>query len=392
MTSTHTIRNPWLFIIILFATTLGQISSDLYTPALPQLTHLFHTSHRWVQFSLALFLAGYGLSQLIYGVLSDQFGRKRLLMIGLLIASIGSLLCAGSQSIGMLILGRLVQGSGVGAALVLGRALLRDAYSGNRLACYHSYIEIPMPLILCTAPIIGGYLVETHLWRMGFFGLSLHMLLLLILISTCMPREVGKLATIEKTTTYRYADLLQSPIFLRYVLLACCTYAGISAYIAISPFLFENALHLSAKAYGWLAAYSGAALMLGSILNAQGVRRFGYRRMLPVGFLLMLISGLSLLCIAFFFPGASLWMIMLPVMGFMMSTMFVFSNCYAGAFSPYPGAVGKAAALFGGAQMLAGGIGGTMSAYLPTQTAVGVGIVFLMVGITGMIFVSKDAA
>jgi MFS family permease len=144
------------FVFLFFISCLGQISSDLYLPALPTIRNAFHTTERWMQWSLAIYMLGFSFSHLIYGPISDHTGRKKPLIIGIGICILGALLCRLSSTIDTLLIGRLLQGAGAGAGAALFLSILRDVYEGNTLSKISSFLGISRVILLASSPLIGS--------------------------------------------------------------------------------------------------------------------------------------------------------------------------------------------------------------------------------------------
>ena len=151
--------------IILLVSSLGQVTSDLYLPSLPSMAKGLDVNTNWIQFTIAIYMTGFSLSQLIYGPWSDAIGRRFPLLIGLSINFVGGLICWFSPNIYLLFLGRFIQGLGVGAANSLVRPILRDLFEKEELAIYNSYLAISGVFILSTAPVLGGYIQHYAGWR-----------------------------------------------------------------------------------------------------------------------------------------------------------------------------------------------------------------------------------
>ena len=168
------------FFVLIFATCATQFASDIYAPCLPAIAKELDTSISLVQFTMSIYMLGVALSQLIYGPLSEGIGRKTPMIIGLVIMTLGSIICVFATNIETILIGRLVQGCGAGACACLWRSVFRDSFSGENLAISTSHLVIFIMFIAPIAPALGGYLQETFGWFSNFIFMALYSLLALL--------------------------------------------------------------------------------------------------------------------------------------------------------------------------------------------------------------------
>ena len=204
-------------VMVIAAIALGNAGSTLYLPAMPAITVALHTTGAMMKLSLSLFLIGFSASQLFYGPLSDAFGRKINLILGIIIFIVGSLISALADDITVLLIGRFIEGVGIGAANAVGYALMRDIYSGSKLTVQLSYVSVFVGTMPLVAPIIGGYLVTELNWQSCFYLLAIAALLLLIVKVVFLPETLAELnpsACRPGTVLKKYWILLIKATFL----------------------------------------------------------------------------------------------------------------------------------------------------------------------------------
>lgn len=356
-------KNIVLFFIFLFLLScLGQTASDVYLPALPVIRHAFQTTTQTMQFSLALYMFGFSISQLIYGPLSDSVGRKKPLIIGVIICILGSLLCRFSHNIDVFILGRFLQGAGAGAGAALFLSILRDVYKGNLLAKISSFLGITRVILLASSPLIGSYLLDLFGWRSCFT-------FLLIYASICLLgtlfifRETNHFSHLNKTEIRAMAKnvwaVLTHNTFMSYAFCVMFAFGGILAWLTTLPFLLQDIIGLTPIQFGWISALAGLFFIVGGFINAMIVERFGLQKMLFTGLLIMLIG--SIVMLGFGLHGTlNTFVVMVPVVIYIVGSSMVFSNAYAGAMHPFTLTAGTAGAVFGFLQIL----GGAVSSFL----------------------------
>ncbi|WP_133127272.1 multidrug effflux MFS transporter [Legionella nagasakiensis] len=376
-----------LLAIILLVSSLGQVTSDLYLPSLPSMAKSLSVNASWIQFTIAIYMAGFSISQLIYGPWSDAVGRRVPLLVGLFINFIGSLICWLSPSIYLLFLGRFLQGLGVGAGYTLARPILRDLFEKEALAVYNSYLAVSTVFILSTAPILGGYIQQYAGWRYNFLFLSLYGLLILYFFY----RKVSETSQYHHKDNFRFNviltnanTLLKHPIFLRFSLCPLLTYAGIVAWLTVVPILLQEQLGLSPVQFGWLYIFSGIGFAVGGFLNMRFVMKFGIDKMMVLGFLCQLGAGLIML-LFYLFGYMNTWVIVAPILLFMMGSSLIFPNSSAGALMPFPKIAGTAGALFGFMQIFGGALSSSIMALLHDQTQLPLAIAFISMALLSIL-------
>lgn len=355
------------------------MASDIYLPALPTIRVALNTTVHHTQMSLALFMYGYAISHLIYGPLSDHLGRKGPLMVGIVIALIGSTLCQYTHSVDLFLIGRTVQGLGVGAAASLFRSILADVYRGNRLAKVGSLLNISRVFLLASAPLLGSYLLRYFGWRATFFFLVIYSGICLI-TTLLILKETNPYRHLHTRLFYGTAKnmwiLLKHPIFLSYSFCNLLAFGGIAAWLTSLPFLLQEVVGLTPVEFGWVSALAGFFFIVGGVINAFLVERFGLNPMLKMGLLIMLSGGLIMLGFGLHHTVNTV-VIMLPIIIYILGSSMVFSNAYAGAFEPFAKMAGTAGAVFGFFQILGGAIGSMSTSYAKTYDQLPLAIILI---------------
>lgn len=339
-----------LFLMIGGLTLFGPLCIDMYLPSLPRLTEDLHASASAVQFSLTTCLIGLALGQVLIGPASDRYGRRRPLLGGLALFVLASLACSLASSAPMLATLRLFQGIGGAAGIVIGRAIVRDRYSGVAAARFFATLMLVTGAGPVLAPQIGAGLLELTSWRGVFLVLGLAGTLLLGMAAFRLPetlepqrrdREGGVVATLASMRRVG-----TNPVFLANALAVGIGFGSIFAYVSGSSFLLEDIYHLSPSIFGLLFAVNGLGLVATGQLSARFVGRFGARRLLTVGLCTMAISGVCfLLVVETGFGGLAG---VLPFLFFAMcSNGLSAPNAMALAMNDFPDAAGSASALLG---------------------------------------------
>jgi DHA1 family bicyclomycin/chloramphenicol resistance-like MFS transporter len=332
---------------------LGPLSTDLYLPSLPTIGAAFGADTATVQLTLSVFLAGFAVSQLIYGPLSDRFGRRPMILGGIVLYFLASLACAYAPSIEVLILARFGQALGACVGPVLGRAAVRDIYGRERAARMLSYMGMVMALAPAVGPILGG-IVEVHFgWRANFLALAAFGLTMLVATLVILP-ETNQWKSRDATRPGRlvanYLGLLRHRSYIGYVLVVACAYSGIFSFISGSSFVLIGLLGLSPDVYGFCFAAIVVGYMVGAFLSGRFTVALGLERMVQLGTTVQVLGGLA--GVALYAAGiVTVSSIVGPVVVFMIGTGLAMPNAQAGAIGPFPRMAGSASALLGFFQM-----------------------------------------
>ena len=345
-------RSLLVSVLLTLAVALGPMSTDFYLPSLPALVDYFATDVASVQLTLSVFLAGFAAGQLIYGPLSDRYGRRPVMLAGVAIFTLASVACMLATSIEMLIAARLVQAIGACAGPVLGRAVVRDVYGREGAARMLALIGAAMALAPLIGPIVAGYLTVWFGWRSNFLVLTVYGAVILFGILTALAEtnahrgEATSLARMLRN----YRDFLRSRVWLGYVLCNSATYAGLFAFISGSSFVFIKVLGLPPHLYGVCFAAAVTGYIAGTIYSARMVMRLGIERMVLTGAAICALAGLAMAGLAF--GGIeTVWSVLGPMMLFCVGVGLVMPNSIAGAIGPFPTMAGAASALLGFTQM-----------------------------------------
>ncbi|MDD2845268.1 MAG: multidrug effflux MFS transporter [Rhodoferax sp.] len=348
---------PSAVIVLLLSLLLGlqPITTDLYLPALPVLTDGFAAPMQQAQLTLTALLLAFGVSQLVWGPLSDRFGRRPILLIGLsayVLAAVGSAL---APSMTGLIVWRTVQGVAMGAAVMCARAIVRDLYAPLQGARVMSKGLSGLGVIAFVSAPLGGLLTEAVNWRFALLSLAVFGAVSLGLIAwrfeeTLQRKNPAALQTATLLATWN--SILRHPTFLAFSALSAASYGGLFTFLAASSFVFMDVLGLSKTQYGALMALNSLAYIGGTFLCRHWLPRFGVRRTLKwAGALSLaggtLMAGLSLAGVQ------NVWAIMLPQLLFIVGHGIHQPCGQSGAVGPFPHAAGAASAVNGFLMMLA---------------------------------------
>ncbi|HEX5697464.1 MAG TPA: multidrug effflux MFS transporter [Rhodoferax sp.] len=348
---------PPAVIVLLLSLLLGlqPITTDLYLPALPVLTAGFDAPMHQAQLTLTALLLAFGVSQLVWGPLSDRFGRRPILLIGLgayVLAAVGS---ATAPSMTALIAWRTVQGAAMGAAVMCARAIVRDLYAPVQGARVMSKGLSGLGVIAFLSAPVGGLLTEAFNWRIALLALAVFGAASLAMIAWRFEETLQRknpqalqAATLLKT----WLGIFRHPSFLAFSALSAASYGGLFTLLASSSFVFMNVLGLSKTQYGALMALNSLGYIGGTFLCRYWLARLGVRRTLKRAGVLSL-SGGTLMAVLSLAGVQNVWAIMGPQMLFVIGHGIHQPCGQSGAVGPFPQAAGAASAMNGFLMMLA---------------------------------------
>ncbi|KTC84808.1 multidrug effflux MFS transporter [Legionella cincinnatiensis] len=378
---------PLLVFVVLMLMVLMQMTTDQYVPSLPAITKVFNTNEASIQLTLSLFMLGLSISHVFYGPLSDKIGRKPPLMFGVGLSILGSLCCFLAPTVFVLIIGRFIQGFGIGCCGSVGRSLVRDLFTDRVLSKIGSYVGIVSVFIMVASPVLGGYIQEHFGWRINFLCLFVLGIVIWLFALCTLPetnKNLNPEATKIRVMRENYFTLLRSKVFLGYALCACFACAGLLAYLAIAPFLFQDVLGLSPIEFGQLTIFIAGAICVSGIINSQMVMGKGVSHMVFLGVIFMIIGGLTMLCLAFL-GMKNVLSIMIPVSFFSVGVGFTFINAFAGAFHPFPHMAGTVGALYACMQDLSAALSTGIVALGKWYGQYSLATIFLVLGVSSLV-------
>lgn len=380
-------QERWLIFLALLIIIVTPFAADSYTSSMPAITRALGTTTDLMQLTMTLYLFGASLSQLVYGPLSDRYGRRPIILYGLMITVAGSISCAAAGSLTFLLLARFIQGAGAGVCNALFRAVLRDSFSGAKMAQAGSYASMFYTVAYAGAPMIGGY-IETYFgWRANFIFAAAVMFAILTTLYAYFPETHLKLdstATKFKDIRTNYMSLLRSPVFIGYTFISSLAFSGLVSYYTAAPFILQNVVGLTAVQFGWLSLGLAVGMFIGQYANAKLVVRIGVSRMLLYGLLLMTFSGFFMLL--FGVMGIlNTWVVIVPVIIFSIASGFVFANAMTNAFQLVGHIAGVAGAMYGFLQILGSSLTTILVSGLHERTQVPLASVYLGLGLAALI-------
>jgi DHA1 family bicyclomycin/chloramphenicol resistance-like MFS transporter len=360
----HFAQAPLLLLICAFLM-LQPLSTDLYLASLPSLASGFDVPASTVQLTLSLFVIGFGGAQLIIGPLSDRFGRRPVLLCGLGLYVAATALCGLAQSIDMLIAARFLQALGCCSAVIIARAIVRDAYAPEDSARLLAKASTWLSLAPIFGPILGSYLQVSFGWRAAFVALGIFSACVMALTFSRLPetnQHKDPRATDLSGLIANYRIVLGSREFWAYALPGALSYGTLFSFISGSSFVLIRILHVPTAWFGYCFAFGVSGYMAGTLVCRRLLPKLGIVSTYRVG------TGLSLAAGALFLAavaaGIAHWTLMLAAMFLSMGAHGInFPIAQSGSVSPFPKQAGTAAGLMGALfMMVAFGVGTVVGA------------------------------
>ena len=345
------IAMPPTTVVLFLALLLGlqPVTTALYLPALPGLTQELGASMSQAQLTLTALLLAFGVSQLIWGPLSDRFGRRPILLLGMaayVVASIGSAL---SPTIEALVVWRTLQGAAMGAAVMCARAIVRDLYQPVQGASVMSKGLSGLGVIACTTAPLGGFLTAMFSWHAALLALAVFGAVTLALIAWKFEetvRQKNPKALQGRTLVLTWISILRNPTFLAFSALSAASYGGLFTFLAASSFVFIRVLGTTATQYGLVMLCMSLVYLSGTFLCRRLLVRYGVRRTVAIAGGLSVTGGTAMGVMAL--AGVqSGWAIAVPHAIFMLGHGIHQPCGQSGAVGPFPHAAGAASALNG---------------------------------------------
>ncbi len=338
------------FIIFLAAlAALAPFSTDIYLSSMPLIMHAFSTSIPEMQLTLSLFFIGYAFAQLFWGPISDRYGRKPVLFIGVIIFLLSSLGCALSHSIGQLIALRILQAIGACSGIVMVMSIVKDTFpEPKEMSKVLSIAMGVMILAPMVAPILGGYLLVSINWQANFyflFGFGVLVLIGTCFISESYPQKVRRPLALSQLFG-AYLTQAKKPAFLYAALAAATSFSTMFAFISASPFVYIKIYHVQPENFGYYFAINATSLLLGTFSVSWLKRKLSDIQIAYLGGAFSLLGAFIMFVMLFLFAG-SIWSVVIPACIATYGVGMLFSETVAHALKYVVAYTGLASSVLG---------------------------------------------
>ncbi|MCH9744503.1 MAG: multidrug effflux MFS transporter [Gammaproteobacteria bacterium] len=373
---------PWyLTMMILFMVPMTGIGIDLYAPSLPWIVSALHTSAYLVKLTIAVYFFGYAVGPLLAGTLSDVYGRKPTLIIGMALYIAVCLLIIIVPNINMMLAMRFLQGVAAAFLAVTYRTVFSDAYTpGIDMKKMGASISLAWSLGPILAPFVGGYLQHYFGWQSNFIFYIVYASIVLCMAFVLPETNRHPVKCDVKKVTRQYRDILSTPMFWGCVMSMGIVYGLIVMFNVIGPFLIQTVLHYNAVYFGYIALVMGLAFCIGNILNRHLVSHFRIYHLITFGLYGALAFSVVFLVLGLVYP-VGLYNFIVPVFLVFLLLPFIFPNTMSVAMSLFPKMAGAASAMVG--LILSGvtALSSMVASFLMSSTQLPMAVAFIVMSI-----------
>lgn len=359
------LTGKWLIALLTTLVALGPMTISFYVPSMPSIAETLNASIGAVQATMTTYLIGFALAQLVYGPLSDRFGRRPILTVGLLVYLAASVLCTFATSIEQLQAMRMLQGFGACCGPILGRAIVRDLFEGAAMARAFAIIGAAVAVGPAVAPMMGGLVQEAFGWQANFLAVAILGSIVLTLVLIFLGESnltLNMNAARPRAVLRNYFALVTNRTFMGYVLVGALIFSGVFAYHVTSAFLFIAELGLRPSQFALIALITVPAYVSGNFLSGR-LRMKGLkgRQLIGCGIICSLTGAAVVGILA---DELSLARVLAPMLFYFFGFGMVLPQVIAGALQPFPRIAGSASASMGCIQMFSGAVSSVVAAGL----------------------------
>lgn len=344
-----------MLIAVLVTFAIG-CSVDMFVPSLPYIAKQFSASATSTRLIVTVYIIAYGVMQLFTGSLTDSFGRRKILILGLAGYTTATFLITTATSIHILLLLRALQGCFAAGMGVVARTLLSDCYTGKKLSKYVTYLVVAWAAGPIISPFIGGYLQEIFNWQASFLALATYGLVLLFIVSFLLPETLSQKYGFRLNVIVKnYKSIFSHSTFMISAAICGLGYGLITIYNVLGPFLIESVLHYNAVVYGRIALVLGLAWLSGALILRVITGHSHMNKIFSI-ILFIALSISMIMLIAGLLGKLNLWICILPPAIILTCMSIVFTYSFGKSLSIFPNMGGSASAAVGSLSSLVAGI------------------------------------
>ncbi|MBM7454561.1 DHA1 family 2-module integral membrane pump EmrD-like MFS transporter [Oceanisphaera litoralis] len=370
----------------------GQMTQTLYVPAMGDMAAALQVAGDSLPLVMAFYLIPYGLFQFIYGPLSDRFGRRPVLLVGLTVYVLGSALILIWPVFPMLLLGSFIQGAGTAAAGSLCRSLMRDKFEGSDLVRYNGYVSMGIMLAPLLAPLIGGYLNLHFGWQSMYQFLLVVGLLITLVMVFCFRETLPAERRHAQPMLPAYQHVLHNSAFCRQLGMLVAAFAGVILYEAVFGVLVSQQSGLTSTEIGLLFILPLPLYFAGAMLASVKAASWSILRLQWISTVALLL-GASIVLASAFKPDLDVAGLVLGGGVYFAGAGLLFPVATSRAVAPFPQHSGTAGALLGGSSNLGGGLFLLVQGALPqmNQSVLG-GLLLAFAGLVAWLLMPRTDA
>lgn len=380
-------KNMTFELLLISTWFLGVMAVKFMLPSLPNIAEQLHTTPTLAKYTISLFLFGKATGMVAFGPLSEKYGRKIFMLLGLILFSIGNILAFTAPNIETLLFARLIQGFGVSGTVLIGRAMINDMYKDNKAAVAFSKIFLAASVVITFLPMIGSMIATHYHWRSAFIIMAVYSAIIFVLclffLKETHKREDKIPLNVSSVLSY-YKTIISHPLFLGFVLCSIFMIAGESAFNTASSFLLIKTYGISKNNFGLLITCLAVGHLIGTLICGKLVKKYNLVNMMGTGVIILAVSSIFM-AVAINLGYANVATIIIPMIIFYVGTGFVMTITAVGVVIPFPNLIGisSAASLFLNFSFSA--LSSAVMSHLSTKTAGPVSLLIAMCGISAFL-------
>lgn len=362
-----------LILILGLLSMLMPLSIDMYLPSMPTIAQDFNVADATVQLTISCYLLGFSFGQLLFGPITDSYGRRYVLIAGLIIFIVAALICGIASNINQLITARFFHGIAAAATSIVINALMKDIYRDrdefSKMMSFVMLISNVAPLL---APIIGGFILYWFNWQANFYTISLTALIGLALVIIFIPETLSK----AKRSKFSFTRILSNFIMLfrhgqvlAYMMIGAFAGAGLFSFLSLGPFVYMNLHGVASTHFGYYFALNIVVMVFMNTLNSRLVKHVGSFKMMQLGLFIQFVMAIGLMIVTLFNLGFIY--LVICIAGYIGCMSTIGGNSMAIILDFYPHIAGTASSLAGTIRFaVAGTVGISLSFLVSNLTTV----------------------
>jgi DHA1 family bicyclomycin/chloramphenicol resistance-like MFS transporter len=378
-----------IILTIILMDLLTGMEFDLFVPSFPELQHYFHLSAFAVALSLSVNFIAYCVSLFIAGELGDRFGRKSVILSGLLLFIVGSLLCLTAHVYSVFLLGRFLQGLGIAAPSILSFLIIADLYSVKKQQFLMSMLNASLNTAAAFAPVIGSYITKYFHWQGNFTTLLIMGCVTFLMTIFFIPQQ--KLSTKNNSLLGNYVNIFKSKTLILLMIYFVLMFVPYWIFVGISPLLYMKDLGVTLTHFGYYQGSLALTFAFGCLLFGFIIHRYDHKKFLKIANLIFIVSLITLMLVTFKHSTNPL-LITLAFIPFVIGQIIPSNILYPLYLNLMPEAKGRLTALIQGGRLIFASIGLQIAAYFYVGRFFEVGLIvsgFVFLGIITMLVVIK---